>query len=90
MGILYDGIENPETGQDEEFVGSVLFQYDDERFPSLKSWLICNGMQAGRWTGCFGANCIADTQDCLNILKGIKEHLKLPDENIVEYSIKKL
>ena len=34
----------------------------DEPF-SFKKWLICNGMNAGRWTLFFGAPCISDTVD---------------------------
>lgn len=48
-------------------------------------WLICNGMNAGRWTLFFGSPCIADIPDCKDIVRFNKE--KFPESEIIEVKI---
>lgn len=45
--------------------------------PSVREWLVLNGMNAGRFTSFFGAPCVADTFDCLSILEARLESEEL-------------
>lgn len=50
---------------------------------NLDEYLITTGMFAGRWTLHFGVPCIADSMDCLDILKAnITEETQIMTVNI--------
>lgn len=72
-------------------VGVAAYVEDDEdhgrtlKKPPLRKWLILNGMNAGRWTMFFGAPCIADLPDCVQLLQSHIE--RIPELKVVRYEI---
>lgn len=59
----------------------AMFKPSDDR--KLKRWLICNGMNAGRWTLFFGAPCLSDTVDT----ESIRAANQAPECEVVEFNL---
>lgn len=61
------------------FEALVVYRVDNR---GLKEYLICNGSNMGRMTHLFGANCLADSEDCRNFVAGkLEENPDLIVEN---------
>lgn len=65
---------------------TVKAMYKPSDDGKLKRWLICNGMNAGRWTLFFGAPCLSDTVDT----ESIRIANQTSECTVVEFSINPL